>query len=235
MLTRLGSVDEQNIAWVCQSLFSRVLRSHPPLKGTFVLDLGAHIGAFTLLAATTSECRVLAIEPEPISGRLLQINTLLNGLETKVDILHAAVGPSTGETTLHKASETWGHTTVVSGGPDNVLTGEKLTVPAISLKDIFESHSSGQQCGLLKFNIEGAEFEVFASSDTNVLSRIQTIVGELHFDLGSEEKGLGLVSRLRSAGFHVEVTDESRFRSFLVATRSSKTQRLRNRFASLFY
>src|SRR5262245_43299133 len=64
--------------------------------GDLVVDLGAHIGLFTLTAAAAGR-RVLAIEASRRNHSLLKGSVELNGFQDKVELLHAAVSNQPGE------------------------------------------------------------------------------------------------------------------------------------------
>ena len=52
----------------------------PITKDSIVVDVGAHIGSFSLMAARDAR-KVLAFEPEPINYQMLKKNMELNNLE----------------------------------------------------------------------------------------------------------------------------------------------------------
>eukprot|EP00961_Rhodomonas_salina_P087314 1174086-Rhodomonas_salina.1 len=57
----------------------------PPL----VVDIGAHIGWFTMLAASYG-CRVVAVEPQPHAHPFINASIVLNGWQGRVKTFHAA-------------------------------------------------------------------------------------------------------------------------------------------------
>ena len=63
----------------------------PPL----VVDVGAHIGWFTHLAASYG-CRVVAIEPQPHAHPFINATLVLNGWQGRVRAVHAAVSDECG-------------------------------------------------------------------------------------------------------------------------------------------
>lgn len=74
-------------------LFRRAV--HP---GAVVLDLGAFVGYFALLAARESgpEGRVYAFEPDPRDRPWLERNVEANGLGDRVDVVPMAVSDHSG-------------------------------------------------------------------------------------------------------------------------------------------
>jgi len=213
---RLNSVDGENLGWMANSPFWEALQAAPLSPGDVILDLGAHIGSFSLLAAKYGRCRVFAFEPDLESLALCRINTLLNSLEAQVSCYPFAIGGETGEVTLYEATENWGHTIMKSGGPANVLTGKSTQVKCFSLADAILA-SAAPRCAFLKFNIEGAEFEMLENSDLDTLRRIAVMVGEIHLDICPHKTEI-LEARLGEAGFAIRMIPAGDYRRILLAT-----------------
>lgn len=55
-----------------------------------LVDVGANIGMYSVLAAGLSGCRVIAIEPFSLNVTDLQHNVAANGLEHRITVMHAA-------------------------------------------------------------------------------------------------------------------------------------------------
>src|SRR5215472_2542800 len=62
----------------------------------FVLDLGGHVGSFTLWAAARTPARFLTVEPNPAVHELLSANVARAGLGDRVTLRQAAVGAEPG-------------------------------------------------------------------------------------------------------------------------------------------
>jgi FkbM family methyltransferase len=79
--------------WWTTSFLARNLR-----RGEVVVDAGACIGYFTLLAAELvgAQGRVVALEPNPQSAALLRRNLALNGVAERVTVEEAALAPAGG-------------------------------------------------------------------------------------------------------------------------------------------
>ncbi len=67
--------------------------------GEVVVDVGAHIGRYSLVAARLAS-RVVAIEPEPSNFEMLEANIKLNGF-TRVTALRLALGNTAGRGLLY--------------------------------------------------------------------------------------------------------------------------------------
>ena len=76
-----------------------------------VVDVGANIGTFTLLAASYP-CLpvVIAAEPNPLPFTLLEASVRLNGFSERVVLLQAALGDAVGRARIDQSVDArWGH------------------------------------------------------------------------------------------------------------------------------
>lgn len=96
-------------AWVVHEVLgSRVYQPPPPVRRALadvrsprIVDLGAHIGAATLLLLESFPgARILAVEPQPETARLLRRMIAANGLDGQCEVLEAAAGVATGTATM---------------------------------------------------------------------------------------------------------------------------------------
>jgi FkbM family methyltransferase len=123
-----------------------------------VVDVGAHIGIFTLYAARRGRM-VIAVEPEPRNYKWLLINTRLNNVKN-VRLLNIALSDFDGEAHLYISSESIAHTLV----PD-VTTRTKdvigsLRVPVRRLDSVLREHVDKSDELFVKVDVEGAELNV---------------------------------------------------------------------------
>lgn len=120
--------------------------------GMTVLDVGAHVGWYTLLAARQvgSTGRVIAFEPDPWNFTLLTQNITANRYDN-VETTQRAVADRGGDVQLLRDEHNY-------GGHRLALRSEAvgaLTVQAIALDDWYAAH--GGTVDLIKMDIEGAE------------------------------------------------------------------------------
>ncbi len=123
-------------------------------KGDVVIDLGAHIGYYTLLFANLvgKTGRVIAFEPEPTNYELLEKNLKINGYKNVV-LVNKAVSSKTGKNTLHLDEiNTTGHT-LFNTKEDQT----SIEIDSISLDDYFKDY--GGKINFVKMDIEGEEPE----------------------------------------------------------------------------
>lgn len=143
-------------------LFKKVVK-----KGNSVVDLGANIGYFTLLAAKIvgPEGKVFSFEPEPKNYSYLIKNIELNNYNN-VQSFQKAVSDKKGRTKLYICEYDTGHHTInkydgiesYSGGRD---TKEKsIDIETVTLDEIFSSRENA--IDVIKMDVEGAEALVLA-------------------------------------------------------------------------
>jgi FkbM family methyltransferase len=121
-------------------------------RGDVVLDIGAHIGYYTLLFASLvgEEGQVYAFEPEPSNHALLLRNISLNG-HRNVQPEMRAVSDRTGRAMFHLTERTGvGHSLC-----EFDIRGKSIEVDMVRLDDYFEGRQA--RINFIKMDIEGAE------------------------------------------------------------------------------
>ena len=173
-----------------------------PSLGT-VLDLGAHVGLFALRVAALAE-RVICVEPAAANAAVLEQTVRRNALGDKVRLHRGAItAGTTPRVSLFLAGRDYGHSLQASyaarwGAP----THEE--VPAWGLAELFEREQI-DRCGLLKCDIEGAEYAVFEAAPRDLLERIDRLILEVHLlrPRWEEPRLARLMAKLRDAGLTV--------------------------------
>jgi len=143
------------------------LESEPP---KVIVDLGAHVGLATLqLRAHFPNAWVHCYEPDGDNFRLLAANT--NGLDHVV-IHEEAVGARTGDRMFYMRPLRRSASSLVPPDEENGVQSVRARVR--SLDDILTDVGGAD---LLKFDIEGAEYEVFSAA--RHVCEVRAIVGEI--------------------------------------------------------
>lgn len=139
-----------------------------------IVDLGAHFGDTTLYYHVRfPEATIIAVEPSPENyARLIKHTSAIASIKP----VQAAVGASNGTIELNLGSSSLGHSVMVR--KDSL---QSVTVPLITLKDLLSQHAI-DKADLIKFDVEGAEFDIFKS--INPADYSKAYIGEIHFDLG---------------------------------------------------
>jgi FkbM family methyltransferase len=98
-----------------ESLIFEFILASPACDGTrAVVDVGANVGSFTLLAAQY-DCvsRVVALEPNVLPSTLARASLRLNGVADKVSLLQVAAGATFGQATVDNSVDArWGHAAI---------------------------------------------------------------------------------------------------------------------------
>lgn len=127
-------------------------------KGDTVVDIGANVGYYTLIAAKIvgDEGRVYAFEPDPEAFALLQANVRVNGL-TNVVLEQKAVSNEQGVLKLYLAEKNRGDHRIYQ--PKEGPKRDFVEVEAVSLDDYFEDYDG--DISLIKIDTQGAEGVIF--------------------------------------------------------------------------
>jgi FkbM family methyltransferase len=156
--------------------------------GMTVVDVGANLGYFTLLASKLVEPngRVIALEPNSENCRLLLSSLRLNGL-SNVDLFPVAAGEAAG----------WAYygTHVGSNGglvdDDDLLARFGTVVPTFRLDDLVD-----RKVDFLKMDVEGAEGRVVHGA-TRIIEKDRPIVTtELKEEMLQRVSGLSVADYL---------------------------------------
>jgi FkbM family methyltransferase len=148
-----------------------------PKEGDIVVDVGAHIGRYTIIASKRvgESGNVIAIEAHPGNFEMLNRNVKLNKL-TNVTALNYAVYSEESKLKLYVPGEESGFTVYNTITTNRAKTDEKfIEVNANTLDYILQQNGiSHADINWIKIDVEGAEFEVLKGA-TNVLSKSKDI------------------------------------------------------------
>jgi FkbM family methyltransferase len=195
-------------------------RDLPPIGENWtVVDIGAGLGDFSVLAAWQHPGRVVAaFEPYAESFRMLQENLRLNGIEN-VKAFPYAVGARSGAMLLQTSTGVAvQHSTASGGDPGRAAP---LPVEGVTLEEALRK-AGISHCDLLKVDCEGGEYDIFFHAPADTLRRIQRISMEYH-DGCTPHSHVELADFLQQQGFSVtlRVNPVHRHLGFLTAVRNS--------------
>lgn len=144
-------------------------------KGDIVLDIGAHIGYYTLIFAKLvgEEGKVYAFEPEPTNFSLLKKNVEINGYENVV-LIEKAVSNENGKIRLYLSkSNTADHRTY-----DSHDGRRYIEIESIRLDDFCKNND--WKIDFIKMDIQGAEAGAIQGM-LNILKRNNNIKMVMEF------------------------------------------------------
>ena len=202
--------------WIPRRTMSQyVLRDYEPLtsalfrecakEGGTVLDIGAHVGVFSLLAAQAvgPGGHVYAFEPAPGNLEVLRRNMAINGL-ANVSCLGFAVAEQAGHATFviaeaNDSNSFYSHPLSAQR--------ERLQVDCVTV----DSFLAGRRADVVKIDAEGAEISILRGMQRTLeLNRNIRLIVELNPAClrAAGHSGAELVAMLKSAGFGVRLIDE---------------------------
>lgn len=173
--------------------------------GGIVVDVGANLGSFSLLAARVAG-HVYAFEPGPREYELLRRNLERNRIGN-VTAVAAAIGGADGTCVLHLGRES-ALNTVRADRVRGSAEGS-VTVRQMSLKSVFEAFGI-ERCDLLKLDCEGAEYDILYSAPPALLDRIDRITMEYHVAPTEDKRTTadGLGEYLERRGFDIVLYED---------------------------
>jgi len=194
--------------------FSRV-PEYQPRDTDVIIDVGAHIGTFSLLASSVAEHgKVFAIEASEDSFNFSLINFALNQ-RLNISAHHIALSDKNGVSTLYHSTGNWGHSTVKQRSH-----ASSETIDSCTLSAFFEQNNISE-CHFMKMNCEGGEFPIILNTPHDVLKRFHALLILYHCDLWSDNTEDDLVAHLESSGFQCLIRNRSEHRGWLIATNTA--------------
>ncbi|OGG01514.1 hypothetical protein A2Z33_00565 [Candidatus Gottesmanbacteria bacterium RBG_16_52_11] len=147
------------------------------VPGDTVIDIGAHIGSFSVHTALAqrSGIRIFAYEPHPVSYKLLTENIKFNQVGKTVTARRSAVSDTRGRVRLHMHRSNTGSNSIF-GSSDYA---GNISVPTVTLADVF-SENNIRRCRFLKLDCEGAEMPILSAAPAGLWKRIDSVVTEIH-------------------------------------------------------
>jgi FkbM family methyltransferase len=160
---------------ICQSIIAENEYRIPPLTGT-ALDVGAHIGAATVLMLTDNpELRVVAIEPLPANVELLRRNTAQFG--DRVTIIEAAASFAAAASihwNFRGSADAERHRFIGNQRFGEDVDYDEQVAAGITLSELVERFGP---FSFMKIDAEGAEHEFL---DDPAIADVALIHGEWH-------------------------------------------------------
>jgi FkbM family methyltransferase len=175
--------------------------------GDVAIDVGAHIGFFTihLAAAVGPAGHVYAFEPFDQAADLLERSIEENRFAERATFRRAAVGAASGTVTLTFPAETLnsGGAYVLREGTRPLTGNLEKTVPAVALDDL----DLRRPVRFIKMDVEGAEPQVLRGAARLLADDRPVILSELHpvqLERASGVAGDEFLGQIRSLGYQAQ-------------------------------
>jgi FkbM family methyltransferase len=195
------------------ALVKRLLR-----PGDVAVDVGAHVGYFTVHMATAvgEHGHVYAFEPFPPNADLLRRSIKENGYETRVSLRGSAAGARSERARLAFARETLntGGAYLLSATHSSTDGHDTLPIDVVALDDL----PLRRPVRFIKMDCEGAEPQVLAGARTLVVEDRPTILTELHpaqLERVSQTTPAAFLQAVRAMGYEARMLADGRPGPFL--------------------
>ncbi len=149
--------------------------THPASPPRTIFDLGSNTGATVLyFKLKYPEARIFAFEPDPENIAVLRKN--VEWFKNDVTIFEGAVsGTSVASVDFYIGKEHWSSSLASRSGSDR-----RISVEMITIDDAMKRYGV-DHIDILKFDVEGAEYEIFKNFKRFECAK--ELVGEVHLDL----------------------------------------------------
>lgn len=177
-------------------------------KGDVVLDVGAHIGYYTLIFAKLvgEEGKVFAFEPDPDNFALLKKNVEMNGYRNVI-FVPKAVSNRTGKIRLYLSEENSGDHRIY----DSHDCRQSIQIESIRLDDYFKDYDG--KIDFIKMDIEGAEWAALQGMSRLLMKNKNLKIISEFWPLGLKRSGFAPEEYLKSlvqSGFELYHVNEKK-------------------------
>jgi FkbM family methyltransferase len=162
-----------------------IIERFNPKQGDLVVDVGAHIGRYTIISSKRvgPYGKVIAIEAHPGNFEMLNRNIKLNKLTNAIALKYAIHSKLTNINlyTYREESSSTGHNSIMFNHLSTKYKEKFVEVSANTLDHVLQLNGI-KEVNWIKIDVEGAEFELLKGA-TNILSKSEDIalLIEVHF------------------------------------------------------
>ena len=162
-----------------------------------VLEIGGHIGLFTLLMAkAVPQGRIMVYEPDTENFKLLAFNLELNNFDN-VFAMNQGVAAETGKRSFYVSpGNTGGHSLY-----GDQYSSRLVEIHTRSIHDVFTDLMSKSVC-LIKMDCEGAEYEILEAMTDDEFRQVDRMIMEVHEVAGRKKEEIAAL--LSKQGFQIE-------------------------------
>jgi len=183
-------------------------------KTDTVIDVGAHIGLFSLYASQNcTKGKIYAFEPIKENYNILESNIELNNF-SNIQPENCAISESTSKITLYQSNDESGHSKFIQ-------TDNPIEVTSKSLNDFFKENEL-KICNLLKLDCEGSEYEIIDSLEEKDFEIIEKMIIEYHLADSNPELLENLKNKLKLHSYEISIEPLFKDIGFLYAKKIVK-------------
>jgi len=142
------------------------------VKEKVVVDIGANIGDSAIHFVNSGAKRVIAIEPDPFTYDLLRKNVRINGMDSIVTPINAAVSDKNGYVKIPYLMEN-------SIGKNVIESESGINVQLMTIREIVENY--GVSKAVMKMDCEGCEYKALLNSNPEYLEAFDQFGIEYHY------------------------------------------------------
>lgn len=141
-----------------------------------IIDCGGHIGTFTLYVKNLfPNARIFTFEPVAANRQLFQTNLQLNQIE-QVTLIPKALYGESGHYYIDLSGKQFDAVSLQSTKPAH---DQFIEVEAITPAQFFQDQLLGR-IDLLKLDVEGSEYNIFAHSMADLSAHVRRLIMEYH-------------------------------------------------------
>lgn len=178
--------------WLIQEYSSPGFDIH---ENDIVLDIGAHIGLFSLFASQFCKTgKIFCFEPIKENYEQLLENIKINNIKNIIPF-NCAVSNKTEKIKIYLNDDESGHSMFLKNS-------NYVEVDSISIMNIFKNNSI-KKCDFLKLDCEGAEYAIIELLSENYLKKIEKTVIEYHMADTHPDLLKNLQNTLKNNSFEV--------------------------------
>ena len=180
-------------------------------KTDTVIDVGAHIGLFSLLASQyCTDGKIYAFEPIKENYKILESNVQLNNL-SNIKTENCAISKSNSKITIYQSDDESGHSKFIQ-------TDNPIEVTSKSLNDFFKEKDL-KKCNLLKLDCEGSEYEIIEGLEDSNFEKIEKMIIEYHLADTNPEMLENLKNKLKLFSYKISIDPLFKDIGFLYAVK----------------
>jgi FkbM family methyltransferase len=179
-----------------------IIEHFTPKEGDIVVDIGAHMGRYTIISSKRvgANGKVVAIEAHPGNFEMLKSNIKLNQLTNVIPLNYAAYSKET-KIKLYLPEVESGYTIYNTIMSNRARTEDKFVEVSANTLDYLLQLNEITDVNWVKIDVEGAEFEVLKGA-SNVLSKSKDIA--LLIEVHGKDTYEPIIESLRSYNFKID-------------------------------